>query len=71
MLQQPNHSALCRLHGLIASRQERGGRPGPTPAVTEKRNTPEHDPEKWERFSEKAMLKQEDEIMIRFNLIGS
>jgi hypothetical protein len=31
----------------------------------------EHDPEKWDRFSEKIMLQQEDEIMIRFNLIGS
>src|SRR5712664_3749915 len=30
-----------------------------------------HDPEKWDRFSEKIMLKQRDEIMIRFNLIGS
>jgi hypothetical protein len=32
---------------------------------------PEHDPEKWKRFSEKTMLKQRDEIMIRFNPIGS
>jgi hypothetical protein len=31
----------------------------------------EHDPEKRNRFSEKVMLKQGDEIMIRFNLIGS
>jgi hypothetical protein len=40
----------------------------------------EHDPEKHAlgldprvetRFSEKIMLKQSDEIMIRFNLIGS
>jgi hypothetical protein len=27
-----------------------------------------HDPEKW---AEKIMLKQRDQIMIRFNLIGS
>ena len=31
----------------------------------------EHDPESGNRFSEKIMLKQRDEIMIRFNLIGS
>jgi len=32
---------------------------------------PEHDPEKWEPVFRKIMLKQRDEIMIRFNLIGS
>jgi hypothetical protein len=31
----------------------------------------EHDPEKWSRFSEKIMLRQRDEILIRFDLIGS
>jgi hypothetical protein len=31
----------------------------------------EHDPESGNRFSEKIMLKQRDEIMIRFDLIGS
>jgi hypothetical protein len=32
----------------------------------------EHDPEKWVPvFPKKIMLKQRDEIMIRFNLIGS
>jgi hypothetical protein len=30
-----------------------------------------HDPMGGYRFSEKVMLKQKDEIMIRFNLIGS
>jgi len=29
------------------------------------------DPEKWEQLSEKIMLKQRDEIMIRFHPIGS
>jgi hypothetical protein len=31
----------------------------------------EHDPEKWNRFSEQIMLKHGDKIMIRFNPIGS
>jgi hypothetical protein len=31
----------------------------------------QHDPEKRLRFSEKVMLKQRDEIVIRFNLTGS
>jgi hypothetical protein len=30
-----------------------------------------HDPMGENRFSEKIMLKQKDEIMIRFDLIGS
>jgi hypothetical protein len=30
-----------------------------------------HDPMGGNRFSDKIMLKQKDEIMIRFNLIGS
>jgi hypothetical protein len=30
-----------------------------------------HDPEKWNRFSEKIMLKQRDGIMMRFHLIAS
>jgi hypothetical protein len=30
-----------------------------------------HDPTGGNRFSEKIMLKQRDEIMIGFNLIGS
>jgi len=41
-------------------------------------NRLEHDPDpkgrvgaSGDRFSEKIMLKQQDEIMIRFNLIGS
>ncbi|QOZ20908.1 hypothetical protein XI02_42640 [Bradyrhizobium sp. CCBAU 21365] len=29
-------------------------------------STPEHDPEKWRLVFRKIMLKQEDEIMIRF-----
>ncbi|MGL3212810.1 hypothetical protein [Bradyrhizobium sp. BR 1433] len=29
-------------------------------------STPEHDPEKWRPVFRKIMLKQEDEIMIRF-----
>jgi hypothetical protein len=44
-----------------------------------RRRSLQHDPEKpaprlmrgAQRFSEKIMLKQRDEIMIRFNLIGS
>ena len=30
-----------------------------------------HDPRGGNRFSEKIMLEQKDEIMIRFDLIGS
>jgi hypothetical protein len=33
--------------------------------------TLEHDPEKWKPVLAKIMLKQSDEIMIRFSLIGS
>jgi hypothetical protein len=35
-LRWPERSALCRLRVLDASRQERGGRPEPMPAMTEK-----------------------------------
>jgi hypothetical protein len=34
-------------------------------------NTLEHDPEKWKPVFEKIMLKQRDEIMMRFHLIAS
>jgi hypothetical protein len=41
------------------------------PPFSRGQGQPEHDPEKWQRFSKKIMLKQRDEIMIRFNLTGS
>jgi hypothetical protein len=39
--------------------------------LTTRLNRLEHDPEKWEPVFRTTMHKQSDEIMIRFNLIGS
>jgi hypothetical protein len=66
-------------HGGCVERGEFGGRPPPH-RIAHAEALPKHDPEKWkpvlprdkrESACAEIMLKQRDEIMMRFHLIAS